>query len=104
MTAWMTVTVVSKSLTSWLIDTFMTDWSSTITNCAVASDTSAHRRPIPRPFHRPAARPSDASVTTVYTRTMDGGVSRSHTSEAAPPIGSADQNAEARITAATASA
>ena len=32
MTAWMTVTVVSKSLTSWLIDTFMTDWSSTITN------------------------------------------------------------------------
>ena len=46
MTAWMTVTVVSKSATSWLIDTFMTDWSSTMTNCAVASDTSAHRRPI----------------------------------------------------------
>ncbi len=44
MTAWITVTVVSKSATSWLIDTFMTDWSRTITNCAVASDTSAHRR------------------------------------------------------------
>ena len=31
-TAWITETVVSKSTTSWLIDTFMTDWSSTITN------------------------------------------------------------------------
>ena len=46
MTAWMTVTVVSKSSTSWLIDTFMTDWSSTITNCARCnhpSEDAAHR-------------------------------------------------------------
>ena len=32
MTAWMVVTVVSKSFTSVLMETFMTDWSSTITN------------------------------------------------------------------------
>src|SRR5262245_45595446 len=36
MTAWIAVTLVSKSSTSWLIDTFMTAWSSTITNCAAA--------------------------------------------------------------------
>src|SRR6516165_8208461 len=36
MTAWIAVTLVSKSATSWLIDTFMTAWSSTITNCAAA--------------------------------------------------------------------
>ena len=42
-TLWMVVTVVSKSATSWLIDTFMTDWSSTITNCAVANAASALR-------------------------------------------------------------
>jgi glucose-6-phosphate 1-dehydrogenase len=36
MTAWIAVTVVSKSLTSWLIDTFITAWSSTITNWAAA--------------------------------------------------------------------
>ena len=41
MTAWIVVTVVLKSLTSELIETFITDWSSTITNCAVASATSA---------------------------------------------------------------
>ena len=40
MTAWIVVTVVSKSMTSWLIDTFMTAWSSTITNCAAARMTS----------------------------------------------------------------
>ena len=42
MTAWIVVTVVSKSSTSVLIETFMTDWSRTITNCAVASATSGH--------------------------------------------------------------
>src|SRR6478735_11655441 len=52
MTAWMVVTVVSKSLTSVLIETFMTDWSRTITNCAVASATSGHHRFIPRSRHR----------------------------------------------------
>ena len=41
MTAWIVVTVVSKSLTSWLIETFITDWSSTMRNCAVAKATSA---------------------------------------------------------------
>ena len=41
MTAWIVVTVVSKSLTSWLIETFITDWSSTMRNCAVANATSA---------------------------------------------------------------
>ena len=42
MTAWIVVTVVSKSSTRVLIDTFMTDWSRTITNCAVARATSGH--------------------------------------------------------------
>ncbi len=41
-TAWIVVTVVSKSSTSWLIDTFMTDWSSTMTSCAVPSATSGN--------------------------------------------------------------
>ncbi len=41
MTAWIVVTVVWKSLTSALIETFITDWSSTMRNCAVARATSA---------------------------------------------------------------
>ena len=44
------VTVVSKSLTSVLIETFMTDWSRTITNCAVANATNGHQRFIGQPF------------------------------------------------------
>ena len=40
-TAWIVVTVVSKSLTSGVIDTFITDGSSTMRNCAVAKATSA---------------------------------------------------------------
>ncbi len=43
-TAWMVVTVVSKSSTRVLIDTFITDWSSTITNWAVARATSGSQR------------------------------------------------------------
>ena len=39
-TAWIVVTVVSKSATSWLIETFITDWSRTMMNCAPASATS----------------------------------------------------------------
>src|SRR5215207_7508463 len=39
-TAWIVVTVVSKSSTSVLIDTFIADWSSTITNWAMANATS----------------------------------------------------------------
>ena len=41
MTAWIVVTVVWKSWTSELIDTFITDWSSTMRNCAEAKATSA---------------------------------------------------------------
>src|SRR3990170_1442276 len=40
MTPWMVVTVVSKSSTSWLIETFMTAWSRTMTNWAAASAAS----------------------------------------------------------------
>src|SRR4051812_1073392 len=39
-TAWMVVTVVSKSATSALIETFIADWSSTMTNWAMARATS----------------------------------------------------------------
>ena len=70
MTAWIVVTVVSKSATSVLIDTFITDWSSTITNCAVARATSGHhffmRIPVLRssrgPFKRMAVGGSRVSV------------------------------------------
>jgi hypothetical protein len=41
MTPWITVTVVSKSATSWLIDTFMTAWSKTMRNWAAASTIRA---------------------------------------------------------------
>ena len=37
MTPWMVVTVVSKSSTSWLMETFITAWSRTMTNWAAAS-------------------------------------------------------------------
>ena len=36
MTPWIVVTVVSKSATSWLMETFMTAWSRTMTNWASA--------------------------------------------------------------------
>ena len=42
-TAWIVVTVVSKSSTSALIETFIADWSSTITNCAMARATSGNQ-------------------------------------------------------------
>jgi len=35
-TVWIVVTVVSKSATSALIDTFIADWSGTMTNWAMA--------------------------------------------------------------------
>lgn len=41
MTAWIVVTVVWKSWTNWLMDTFITDWSRTMTNWAVANATRA---------------------------------------------------------------
>ena len=43
MTAWIVVTVVSKSSTSVLIETFMADWSSTMTNWAMASATNGNQ-------------------------------------------------------------
>src|SRR5829696_5142804 len=42
-TAWIVVTVVSKSATSALIETFIADWSSTMTNCAMARATSGNQ-------------------------------------------------------------
>ena len=42
-TAWIVVTVVSKSSTSVLIETFIADWSSTMTNWAMASATSGNQ-------------------------------------------------------------
>ncbi len=66
MTAWMVVTVVSKSSTNWLIETFITDWSSTITNCAVAKATSGNQRFIGVPFS--PARPG-AAAAPILART-----------------------------------
>jgi hypothetical protein len=42
-TAWIVVTVVSKSSTRVLIDTFIADWSRTITNWAMARATSGNQ-------------------------------------------------------------
>ena len=42
-TAWIVVTVVSKSATSALMETFIADWSSTMTNCAMANATSGNQ-------------------------------------------------------------
>ena len=42
-TAWIVVTVVSKSATSALIETFIADWSSTMTNWAMAKATSGNQ-------------------------------------------------------------
>lgn len=66
--AWMAMMSVSKSSTSWLIDTFLTDVSRTTRNWAVPSGISAFHRPIPvtgppqqgslRDCRRRRARPS----------------------------------------------
>ena len=53
MTAWIVVTVVWKSLTSALIETFITDWSSTMRNCAVAKATSANPPLLVELVHHP---------------------------------------------------
>lgn len=42
-TAWIVVTVVSKSATSALIETFIADWSSTITYWAMAKATRGNQ-------------------------------------------------------------
>ncbi|MEU4100106.1 hypothetical protein AB0F16_05710 [Streptomyces tanashiensis] len=44
MTAWIAVTSVSKSSTSWLMETFMTEVSSTIRNWAAPSTIRARQR------------------------------------------------------------
>ncbi len=49
MIPWMVVTVVSKSTTSWLIDTFITEASSTIRNWVAPSTTSARHLVMPAP-------------------------------------------------------
>src|SRR5687768_6178334 len=43
MTAWIVVTDVSKSATSALTETFIADWSSTMTNWAMAKATSGNQ-------------------------------------------------------------
>src|SRR5690349_19548702 len=64
-TAWIVVTVVLKSATRVLIDTFITDWSSTMTNWAVASAISGAQR-IADPVDVPgAASPTGAVSVTV---------------------------------------
>jgi len=54
--AWIAVTSVSKSATSWLIDTFITAVSSTIRNIAVPSTASGFHRPTSRSPRRQAAQ------------------------------------------------
>ena len=69
MTAWIVVTVVSKSLTSWLIETFITDWSSTMRNCAVAKATSAAPALARRGVHHP---PTCRPCSDSDRQTFDG--------------------------------
>ena len=67
-TAWIVVTVVSKSATRVLIDTFITDWSSTMTNWAVASAISGAQR-IADPADVPRAA-VPAGVVSVTVRSL----------------------------------
>ena len=53
-TAWIVVTVVWKSATSWEIETFITDWSKTIRNCAAARTMRTGRLDIHSPLARRA--------------------------------------------------
>src|SRR6476659_1489523 len=67
-TAWIVVTVVSNSATRVLIDTFITDWSSTMTNWAVASAISGAQR-IAGAVDVPGAALS-AGVVSVIVRSL----------------------------------
>src|SRR5690242_17283540 len=67
-TAWIVVTVVSKSATRVLIDTFITDWSSTMTNWATASATSAAQRTVGSVDRSGAALPT--GVVSVIARSL----------------------------------
>src|SRR5215212_1240858 len=57
MTAWIVVTVVSKSATSWEIATFITAWSRTIRNCAAPRTARTPHLAMTHPKRR---RPSSA--------------------------------------------
>src|SRR3954469_8181975 len=57
MVAWIAVMSVSKSSTSWLIDTFITEVSSTMRNCAVPSAANARHL-----FIAPSLRPTPRSA------------------------------------------
>ena len=63
MTAWIVVTVVSKSSTSWLIETFITDWSSTMRNCAVAKAISAGQA---MPVDGPTASTVSSAIASAF--------------------------------------
>ena len=84
-TAWIVVTVVSKSATRVLIDTFITDWSSTITNWAVPSAISGVQR-IADPVDVPAAAVS-AGVVSVIVRSLHSAVKPGCPDERCPSAG-----------------
>src|SRR3954454_24647917 len=67
-TAWIVVTVVSNSATRVLIDTFITDWSSTMTNWAVANAISGAQR-IADPVDMPGTA-VPAGVVSVTVRSL----------------------------------
>src|SRR3954453_6535098 len=58
MTAWMVVTSVAKSSTSWEIETFITAWSRTIRNWAAPSTDSTFHPPLAMPVPRFAGTPA----------------------------------------------
>src|SRR6056297_783828 len=92
MTAWIAVTSVSRSTTSWLMETFITAWSRTITNCAAASTASGThlrmRRHLPAVARTPrlAARKSRASAVPESSddRTRDRAVRSTGSADLAP--------------------
>ena len=93
-TAWIVVTVVSKSSTSWLIETFMTDWSRTMMNWAPASATSAHS---PFTWSSSLQRPAASAHDTVPGRVRGPllAAPRGRPREAAPGIASSSASVEA---------
>src|SRR3954451_19547951 len=72
MTAWIVVTVVSKSATSWEIETFITAWSRTIRNCAAASTTRTDQRFIGRPYPADWSLEREPRLITSWFRRAPG--------------------------------